>query len=102
MNETSQAAAKSRLSLMVRLCIWLIRLYQRWLSPRMGNCCRFEPSCSYYALEAFRTHGFVNGLRLTARRLWRCRPGFQGGHDPVPDPDYFSLPFFQLAEADDE
>jgi putative membrane protein insertion efficiency factor len=80
----------------------LIRWYQRHISPRLGPCCRYEPSCSRYAQGAFETHGFVRGLRLTLWRLWRCRPGFPGGYDPVPEADYFELPTFELAEDGDD
>lgn len=61
-----------------------IRGYRRWLSPLLGPQCRFEPSCSVYALEALQEHGAVRGLWLTARRLGRCHPFHPGGFDPVP------------------
>ena len=61
-----------------------IRLYQLTLSPLLGNCCRFEPSCSRYALEAVRRHGLVVGAALAAWRLLRCNPFCRGGYDPVP------------------
>ncbi len=65
--------------------ILLLRTYQAILSPLMPAACRFVPSCSSYGVEAVRRHGVVRGLVLTAKRLWRCRPGYPGGHDPVPD-----------------
>ncbi|GLY95911.1 hypothetical protein Acsp02_31660 [Actinoplanes sp. NBRC 103695] len=62
-----------------------IRGYRRFLSPRVPVRCRFEPSCSAYALEAVNRHGTRAGLRLAAARLRRCRPGVPyGTHDPVP------------------
>ena len=61
-----------------------IRVYQREISPRRGPVCRFEPSCSAYAVEAIEGHGARRGAWLTARRLLRCRPGAAGGADPVP------------------
>jgi putative membrane protein insertion efficiency factor len=61
-----------------------IRVYQREVSPRRPPVCRFEPSCSAYAVEAIETHGARHGSWLTARRLLRCRPGAVGGADPVP------------------
>jgi len=67
-----------------QLFIFLIRAYQVVLSPWIGNCCRFEPSCSNYAIEALRTHGFFKGGWLAARRLVRCRPFGPSGFDPVP------------------
>ncbi len=69
---------------MTKVALWAIRAYQILLSPIMPNCCRFVPSCSHYAEEAFRRYGFWRGLGLTLRRLARCRPFGQGGWDPVP------------------
>lgn len=68
------------------LCIWLIRFYQRFISPLKGRpTCRFIPSCSAYGLEAFRKRGFFVGMFLTARRILRCNPFNPGGYDPVPE-----------------
>ena len=62
----------------------LIRVYQWTVSPWLGRCCRFEPSCSAYWLEALRRHGLWRGLGVGLRRLGRCHPWNPGGHDPVP------------------
>ena len=68
------------------LCIWLIRFYQRFISPLKGRpTCRFTPSCSAYGLEAFRKRGFFVGFFLTAWRILRCNPFDPGGYDPVPE-----------------
>jgi len=67
-----------------QLFIFLIRAYQAVISPHIGNCCRFEPSCSNYAIGALRAHGFFKGGWLAARRLLRCRPFGPSGFDPVP------------------
>jgi putative membrane protein insertion efficiency factor len=68
------------------LCIWLIRFYQRFISPLKGRpTCRFTPSCSAYGLEAFRKRGFFVGFFLTVRRILRCNPFDPGGYDPVPE-----------------
>ena len=64
--------------------IALIKLYQITLSPFMGGHCRFLPSCSAYAIEAFQTHNPVRALWLTSFRLARCHPLCKGGYDPVP------------------
>jgi putative membrane protein insertion efficiency factor len=64
----------------------LVRLYQLVLSPWLPPSCRYEPSCSAYALEALRTHGALRGSWLTVRRLGRCHPFCAGGYDPVPEP----------------
>ncbi|MBQ5780547.1 MAG: membrane protein insertion efficiency factor YidD [Spirochaetaceae bacterium] len=50
----------------------------------LPRCCRFYPTCSHYAHEAFRTHGFFRGGFLTTKRILRCNPFFKGGFDPVP------------------
>jgi len=62
----------------------LHRLYRAVLPPLIGDVCRFEPSCSFYAVEAIERHGYLRGGYLTARRLIRCNPWCSGGHDPVP------------------
>ena len=64
--------------------LWLIRGYQGSFGRLMPPVCRFEPSCSRYAYEAFDRHGALRGLWLTLRRLSRCRPGGGEGWDPVP------------------
>jgi len=58
--------------------------YRFALKPWLGNACRFEPSCSAYALEALRRHGAMAGAALGTARLLRCHPWCEGGHDPVP------------------
>lgn len=66
--------------------IWLIRLYQRCISPlKRRPTCRFTPSCSAYAVEAFQKRGTVVGLVLTVCRIARCHPFCAGGYDPVPE-----------------
>lgn len=70
---------------MAGLLIFLIRCYQRVLSPLIGNQCRFYPTCSRYAVEALERHGAVRGSWLAARRIARCHPLNPGGEDPVPD-----------------
>lgn len=63
---------------------WLLIAYRYTLSPLLGNCCRFEPSCSRYAEQALMTHGLLRGLWLTIKRLARCHPWHPAGYDPVP------------------
>jgi uncharacterized protein len=64
--------------------IGLVKGYRLLLSPWLGQSCRFEPSCSVYAIGALETHGAAVGSYLTLRRIARCQPWCQGGHDPVP------------------
>lgn len=65
--------------------IFLIQFYRTCISPFTPPSCRFTPTCSQYGLEAFRRHGPIKGLYLTARRILRCRPGGGSGYDPVPE-----------------
>lgn len=62
----------------------LVRGYRAVLKPWLGSACRFEPSCSAYALEALQRHGAATGSVLSVARLLRCHPWCAGGHDPVP------------------
>ena len=72
-----------------RLLAWpllgLVALYRVAVSPWLGANCRFEPSCSAYAMEALRVHGAFRGTSLTIRRIGRCHPWGGSGYDPVPD-----------------
>lgn len=66
------------------LLIGLIRVYQWTLSPWLGTRCRYEPTCSAYAVEAIRRHGPIRGSWLAAARILRCHPWGRSGYDPVP------------------
>jgi len=68
----------------VRIGLVLVRSYQLLLSPFAGGACRFEPSCSAYAITAVETHGLLRGLSLALRRVVRCHPLARPGIDPVP------------------
>lgn len=59
--------------------------YQHYVSPLLGPRCRFYPSCSSYAIQAFEAHGLLYGVFLTLKRLLKCHPGHPGGIDEVPD-----------------
>ena len=63
----------------------VVKAYRLLLSPWLGGSCRFEPTCSLYALEALHRHGALAGGYLTLRRIARCGPWCQGGCDPVPE-----------------
>ena len=68
----------------VWVLVGAIRLYKIVVSPLLPPACRFEPTCSRYAEDAIRRFGARRGLVLSVRRIWRCRPGVEGGYDPVP------------------
>ncbi|MBX3128091.1 MAG: membrane protein insertion efficiency factor YidD [Polyangiaceae bacterium] len=72
--------------MLAKLLIALIRVYQVTLSPLLGPVCRFEPSCSRYAVACLELHGALRGSWLTFRRLSRCHPFHPGGYDPPPLP----------------
>ena len=65
--------------------IWLIGLYRKFISPLKPACCRFTPTCSAYAIEAYKKRGFIVGTVLTVWRILRCNPFCKGGYDPVPE-----------------
>ncbi|MBL8340592.1 MAG: membrane protein insertion efficiency factor YidD [Rubrivivax sp.] len=67
-----------------RLLAGLVHGYRLLLKPWLGSACRFEPTCSAYALQALQRHGAVGGTALTGWRLLRCHPWCDGGVDPVP------------------
>jgi uncharacterized protein len=72
--------------MIARVMMALIRLYQLTLSPLLGPLCRFEPSCSRYAMECLRLHGAWRGTLLSIVRLGKCHPFHPGGYDPPPLP----------------
>lgn len=68
-----------------RACVLFpIRLYRAVVSPWLGPCCRFHPTCSRYAMEAIERHGVLWGIGLAGWRLLKCHPWHAGGEDPVP------------------
>lgn len=69
---------------MKHVALWLIRLYQRNISPYKPPSCKFVPTCSQYAVQALEEHGFWKGSILALWRILRCNPFSKGGYDPVP------------------
>lgn len=70
---------------MKRILKFFIRGYQKLISPLFPSVCRFQPTCSAYAIEAIERFGAVKGVYLAAQRIVRCRPGGGHGYDPVPE-----------------
>jgi len=66
------------------IIVKLIKLYRKYISPMKKPCCRFTPTCSEYALEAFSRYGVIKGLYLSVKRILRCHPFNKGGYDPLP------------------
>ena len=66
-----------------RAAILIIRLYQCTVSPLLGPCCRFHPSCSQYMVESLRHKGLMRGLMSGTLRILKCHPFHPGGYDPV-------------------
>ncbi|MEP0814386.1 MAG: membrane protein insertion efficiency factor YidD [bacterium] len=67
-----------------RLLLFMIRFYQKRISPLTPPSCRYSPTCSAYALEAIEKYGAIRGSWLAVKRLLRCHPWHPGGYDPVP------------------
>ncbi len=70
--------------LSARIAVAGVRAYQVIVAPVLGPACRYEPSCSQYAVEAIGRHGVLRGAWLASKRLARCRPMGDSGYDPVP------------------
>lgn len=64
--------------------IFLIRVYQRAISPIFPSTCRYQPTCSHYGVEALQKHGLLKGGWLTVKRIGSCNPWGGSGYDPVP------------------
>ncbi len=71
---------------MKKLLIWLVKFYQKQISPHTKPCCRFVPTCSQYALEALEKYGALKGSWLAVKRILRCNPFNRhfDPYDPVP------------------
>jgi uncharacterized protein len=70
---------------MKKSLIWLVRGYQRFISPLFPPSCRFTPTCSQYAIDAIDRFGTIRGSYLATIRIIRCNPFHPGGYDPVPE-----------------
>lgn len=67
-----------------KICRFLIKFYQKFISPLCPGCCRFRPTCSEYMLTAIEEHGVIRGIWLGTKRILRCHPWGGSGYDPVP------------------
>lgn len=77
--------AQNRPSIGQKIAIYLIKGYQNFISPMLGqNKCRFHPTCSFYAIEAINRFGLLKGGWLASKRILKCHPLNEGGEDPVP------------------
>lgn len=68
-----------------KILIYLIVAYRYLISPFLGDCCRFYPSCSNYAETAIMRFGLIKGIFMATRRILCCHPWHSGGYDPVPE-----------------
>ena len=84
-----------------RVVIFLIELYRTWVSPLRLPTCRFEPTCSGYAVEALTRHGFFYGGALSVIRLLKCGPWHKPGYDPVPE-ESFRWPWTPQPDQDSD
>lgn len=87
---------------MKKILKFFINLYRKFLSPILPRSCRFEPSCSQYALEAIERFGAIRGSILSLYRILRCNPFCRGGYDPVPEKFTFKRQEMRLDSDDEE
>ena len=72
------------IKIIILLNIYIIKFYKYFISPLLGNRCRYIPSCSEYSIESLRNHGLLKGSYMSLKRILSCRPGGGHGYDPVP------------------
>ncbi len=80
------SSQKRSLDCWIKLAEFIIRFYQKAISPLLGANCRFTPTCSEYTLTAIKRFGLLKGCFMGLKRIVRCNPFFPGGEDPVPEP----------------
>jgi hypothetical protein len=66
------------------ICIYIVKFYQAYISPLLGQNCRYYPSCSSYCIESFEKYNAIYACYLTIKRIFKCNPFGGSGHDPVP------------------
>jgi putative membrane protein insertion efficiency factor len=72
------------MNILNRVILFLISIYRRFISPMLPDSCRFDPTCSVYAQQAFGKYNFFKALYLSVSRILRCNPFHRGGYDPLP------------------
>lgn len=87
---------------MKHIAIFFVNLYRKFISPLKAPCCRFSPTCSQYAVDAFNEWGFFGGLGLTVWRILRCNPFCKGGSDPVPKRKRKLINYRQIKEGESD
>ena len=85
--ENKVTTDRSKVSFLARPLILLVHFYQAVLGQLFGGHCRFQPTCSHYAIQALQMHGAIRGSWLTLKRILRCHPLGGAGYDPVPPID---------------
>lgn len=81
---TPHSSSHNKVSWSAKALIIFVRIYQLAISPLIGPRCRFNPTCSHYAIQALKQHGALKGGWLTCKRILKCHPLSAGGEDPVP------------------
>lgn len=71
------------MGLLKQAAVFLIKKYQKWISPLKGRSCRFYPTCSQYGIEAILKYGILRGSIMAVFRIFKCNPFHKGGYDPV-------------------
>lgn len=87
---------------MKHIAIFFVNLYRKFISPLKPPCCRFSPTCSQYAIDAFMEWGLICGLGLTVWRILRCNPFCRGGYDPVPKRKRKMIDYRQIKEGENK
>ncbi|WP_034062065.1 membrane protein insertion efficiency factor YidD [Lacinutrix jangbogonensis] len=70
--------------LLIAPFLFIIKVYQTFISPFTPATCRYQPTCSHYTKEALEKHGFLKGMKLSVKRIFSCHPWGGKGYDPVP------------------
>lgn len=83
-SQSERTSTTQRTGIIAQLLLGIIRFYRYFISPMLAPRCRFNPTCSRYALDAIQIHGALKGSWLALKRISKCHPLHAGGDDPVP------------------